>query len=66
VNVYQSLQPDEENILCSEIFSGLWLEPAALWSGNIAAGLAALQDGLASDEHAAFVERLQAGSHQAC
>jgi len=57
---YESLPSDEKGVLRSEIFPGLWLQPAALWSGNPAAMLAVLQEGLASPEHTAFVEQLQA------
>jgi Uma2 family endonuclease len=56
--VYETLEPDENDILRSEIFPGLWLQPAALWSGDLAAMLAVLQEGLASPEHATFVKRL--------
>ena len=54
---YEALQPDEKGILRSEVFPGLWLNPAAFWSGDLAAMLATLQEGLASPEHAAFVAR---------
>ncbi len=46
----------------SEIFPGLWLDPAALTHGDLAVVLAVLQQGLASPEHAEFVVRLQAAS----
>ncbi len=59
---YRLLQPDEQGILRSQVFPGLWLQPAAFWSGDLAALLAALQEGLASPEHAAFVEQLSAAS----
>jgi Uma2 family endonuclease len=42
----------------SEVFPGLWLDPAALASGDLGTALDALQQGLASPEHAAFVARL--------
>lgn len=59
--VYEPLEPDHpRGILRSEIFPGLWLQPAALWAGDLAALLAVLQEGLASPEHAAFVEQLKA------
>lgn len=58
--VYEPLAPDEAGILRSEVFPGLWLQPAALWAADIAGLLAILQQGLASPEHAAFVERLRA------
>lgn len=55
---YESLEPDENSLLRSEIFPGLWLQPAALWSADVATLLAALQEGLATPEHATFVEQL--------
>jgi Uma2 family endonuclease len=58
--VYESLAPDASDVLRSEVFPGLWLQPAALWSGDLPAMLAMLQEGLAAPEHAAFVARLQA------
>jgi Uma2 family endonuclease len=56
--VYETLRPDVGRVLRSEIFPGLWLNPAALFNGDLVALLAVLQQGLASPEHAAFVERL--------
>jgi Uma2 family endonuclease len=58
--VYQPLQPDASGLLCSEIFPGLCLDPAAFWAGDIGRVLAVLQEKLAAPEHAAFVARLQA------
>lgn len=43
----------------SEVFPGLWLDPAALIRGDMVAVLAVLQQGIASAEHEAFVERLR-------
>ncbi len=57
--VYEALEADENGILRSEVFSGLWLQPATLWSGDLALMLAVLQEGLASQEHATFVEALK-------
>ncbi len=56
--VYETLRPDVGRVLRSEIFPGLWLNPTALFNGDLVALLAVLQQGLASPEHAAFVERL--------
>jgi Uma2 family endonuclease len=56
---YEALSPDAEGILHSEVFPGLYLNPAAFWAGDLATMLAALQEGLASPAHAAFVERLR-------
>lgn len=57
--VYESLQPDTEGILRSEVFPGLWLPVDALWAGDLAAMLAILQRGLASPEHTAYVAGLR-------
>ena len=47
---YTQLEPNPEGILCSEIFTGLWLDKAALLSGNLAKVLEILQQGLQSQE----------------
>jgi Uma2 family endonuclease len=57
--VYETLTSDEDGVLRSEVFPGLWLQPAALWSSDLAGMLAVLQEGLASPEHAVFLDRLQ-------
>jgi len=56
---FQPLPPDRLGILRSEVFSGLWLDQAALLRGDMLRVLEVLQQGLASPEHAAFVQRLQ-------
>lgn len=55
---YERLATDAQGLLKSEIFPGLWLDPAALVEGDLARVLAVVQQGLASPEHAAFVARL--------
>ena len=55
---YERLVPDEEGLLRSEIFPGLWLDVPALLRGDVAGVLAAVQRGLTSPEHNAFVVRL--------
>ena len=60
--VYEALTPDAAGVWHSEVFPGLWLKGAAMWAGDLAALLAALREGLASPEHAAFVARLQAAT----
>lgn len=57
-SVYHSIEKDEAGILRSAIFPGLWLQPAALWAGDLAKLLEIGQRGLASSEHAAFKEKL--------
>ena len=66
--VYETLTPDADGVLRSETFPGLWLQSSALWSGDLAAMLAVLREGLASPEHVTFQARLQAqleGARQA-
>jgi Uma2 family endonuclease len=58
--VYETLTPDERGVLRSQVFPGLWLQPTAFWTSDLAGMLAVLQEGLASPEHTAFVQRLQA------
>jgi len=55
---YERLPVDANGLLRSEVFSGLWLDPAALVRGELATVLAIVQQGLGSPEHAAFVARL--------
>jgi Uma2 family endonuclease len=55
---FQRLAPDAAGWYRSEVFPGLWLDAAALVQGDRMAVLAALQQGLASPEHAAFVAQL--------
>jgi Uma2 family endonuclease len=56
---YERLPLDTDGLLRSEVFAGLWLDPAALVQGELARVLAMVQQGLASPEHAAFVTRLR-------
>lgn len=55
---YHRLAPGEDGILRSEAFPGLWLDPAALVSGNQAQVLAVLHQGISSPEHAMFAQHL--------
>jgi Uma2 family endonuclease len=55
---YQSLAPGADGVVRSETFPGLWLDPAALLRGDLAAALAKVREGLASPEHAAFIAGL--------
>lgn len=51
--------PDADGIYRSRVFPGLWLNADAIWSGNDAKVLETVQLGLASPEHAAFLEKLR-------
>lgn len=55
---YERLAAGVDGILRSETFPGLWLDAAALVSGDTRRLLAVLQQGLESPEHADFVRRL--------
>jgi Uma2 family endonuclease len=57
-NHFVELQPDADGILRSEVFPGLWLDPAALLRVDRRRVLEVLRQGLATPEHAAFVARL--------
>jgi hypothetical protein len=48
----------------SEVFSGLWLDPAAMTAGEMIAVLDVLAKRIASAEHTAFVARLRSRSHK--
>lgn len=62
---YETLQASAEGILKSERFPGLWLDPAAAVHGDLATVLRVVQAGIASPEHAAFVESLAAQATKA-
>jgi hypothetical protein len=55
---YERMPVDAQGLFRSEVFAGLWLDPAALVRGDLARALAIVQQGIASPEHAAFVTRL--------
>jgi Uma2 family endonuclease len=56
---FERLPQDANGLYQSEVFAGLWLDPAALVRGDMAQVLAVLQQGIATTEHAAFVAKLQ-------
>ncbi len=61
---FVKLTPDADGFLKSRVFPGLWLDPIALLNGDRAVVRAtshiAIDRGLASPEHAAFVAGLEA------
>ncbi|MGF1496768.1 MAG: Uma2 family endonuclease [Elainellaceae cyanobacterium] len=57
-NQYVPNLPNAEGITQSLIFPGLWLPNAALIAGNLVEVLRVVQQGIASPDHQAFVERL--------
>jgi Uma2 family endonuclease len=57
---YELLPVGADGIVRSEVFPGLWLDPAALVTDDRTAMVRAAQLGHGSPEHAAFVRRLAA------
>ncbi len=56
---FERIPPQADGTLHSEVFPGLWLDPAALMRGDVNAVRAVVQHGLDSPEHAEFVARLE-------
>jgi Uma2 family endonuclease len=57
--VYVAQQIPEDGILRSQVFPGLWLDVAAFWEDDKTRMMAALAQGLATEEHRQFAGRLQ-------
>jgi Uma2 family endonuclease len=55
---YLELEPDDDGIMRSRVFPGLWLAVSELLAGNVQAVVNVLQTGLQSPEHGAFVQKL--------
>jgi Uma2 family endonuclease len=55
---YLELVPDNEGILRSRVFPGLWLAATELLAGNMQGVLKVLQVGLQSAEHGDFIKKL--------
>lgn len=56
---FQEISPDEQHIFRSEIFPGLWLNAAAMLSGEMKTIRETVEKGAATPEHAAFVQAIQ-------
>ncbi|MBD2139024.1 Uma2 family endonuclease [Anabaena sp. FACHB-1237] len=55
---YIQLEANQNNIIFSQVFPGLWLAKSALLAGDLGTVLTVLQQGLASQEHNNFVHNL--------
>ncbi len=55
---FVELAPGPDGVFRSEVFPGLWLDPAALFRRDVARLREVLAQGLATPEHAAFVAAL--------
>jgi Uma2 family endonuclease len=58
IDEYIPLAPNEQGIICSQVFPGLWLAVSALLTGDMPSVLSMLQVGLSSPEHLKFVQQL--------
>jgi Uma2 family endonuclease len=55
---YLPMEPDEDGVIGSSVFPGLHLAVEALLTGDLAAMLAVVRAGTATEEHEAFIEKL--------
>ena len=58
---YERLLADDDGIVRSRVFPGLWLDVGALLRGDRLALRTAVMNGAATPEHAAFAARLRTG-----
>lgn len=56
---FAPIEPGADGVLRSEFFAGLWIDPAAMLRQDTLRVEEVLQQGLASPEHKAFVEKLR-------
>ncbi|MCU0548873.1 MAG: Uma2 family endonuclease [Leptolyngbya sp. Prado105] len=56
---YQPILPDEQGIMRSHVFPGLWLNVNAFLNGEMLTVAATVQTGVQSSEHQAFVDALR-------
>jgi Uma2 family endonuclease len=56
---YERLEPGADGVYRSVVLPGLWLDLAALLRGDLATVARVAQEGIASEEHGAFVKCLQ-------
>ena len=56
----RKLRPDKAGVFRSRVFPGLWLDGPALFARDSKKLMAAVQQGVATPEHAAFVAKLEA------
>jgi Uma2 family endonuclease len=55
---FVELAPSSDGLYRSEVFPGLWLDPDALFTGDIRKLQSVVDEGCATPEHAAFVSQL--------
>ncbi len=57
---FGQLRPGPDGIYRSKAFPGLWLDPEALFAQDLDRLIEVLDQGLATPEHSAFVQKLAA------
>lgn len=55
----EEIQSDEQGVLRSQLFPGLYLDPDRFWQGDLSGVLKVLNEGLESADHAAFVKQIR-------
>jgi Uma2 family endonuclease len=55
---YVQMEPNNQGVVCSRVFPGLWLAVSSLIAGDLAEVLRVLQQGLGSEEYRLFREGL--------
>lgn len=55
---YVLLTANNQGVICSQVFPGLWLAESALLQSDLAAVITCLQQGLQTPEHATYKTRL--------
>jgi hypothetical protein len=55
---YVALRPNDNNILCSAAFPGLWLDVNGMLAGDMRQVLDVLNQGFASEAHQQFIKQL--------
>ncbi len=61
---YVSLQTNQQGVIGSQVFPGLWLDVPAMLQGNMQQVLTVLQAGISSTDHQVFVQQLQSPSSE--
>ena len=58
-SVFERIAPIQDGILCSEVFPGLWLDPAAMIRNDMERAIEVLHQGMASKAYSAFKNLLR-------
>ena len=60
---FRRMPLDKDGVYRSKVFPGLWLDPQALINDDLQTVLRLVQEGVQSEEHRKFVERMTAKKH---